>query len=87
MDKSRPEGQQPPGENSSPIRRDLRGMEPPQPMIEILTALERMESGGQLVALLPHRPIHLLPRLEAAGHHYTMEQRDSDTWELKVTKS
>ncbi len=82
---------QPPGgpgsaDQAAAVELELRDMEPPQPMIEILSALEKLRPGEQLVALLPHKPIPLFPRLEEAGCLYSIRQRDDDGWELRITK-
>ncbi len=69
-----------------PVQLDLRDLEPPQPMVKILAALESMEPGGQLLALLSRKPVYFLPHLEEANHSHTLHQRDEITWELRITK-
>lgn len=81
-----PSGEPGPADRAAAVELELRDMEPPQPMIEIFSALEKLKPGEQLVALLPHKPIPLFSRLEEAGCAYTIEQRDDDGWELRVTK-
>ena len=71
---------------ADPIQLDLRESEPPQPMIQVLTTLERMNSGDQLVALLPRKPAYLLPQLEEEGHQVTLAQQDDGSWELRLIK-
>jgi uncharacterized protein (DUF2249 family) len=46
---------------------DVRGLEPPQPMLRILEALTALPNGGELRARLDRRPMHLYPELEARG--------------------
>lgn len=65
---------------------DLRDLEPPGPMVAIFQALANLEPGGTLEALLPRRPIYLLPQLEEQGHRYELDQIDAMTWRLRVTK-
>ncbi|MEE8433632.1 MAG: DUF2249 domain-containing protein [bacterium] len=65
---------------------DLREMEPPQPMIEIMAALEGMAPGAELVALLPRKPVYLLPHLEGKVRSYTLEEKAEDCWELRLIK-
>ena len=55
-------------------------------MVRILSALEPLESGEHLVALLSRKPIYFLPLLEEAHHAFTIAQRDNETWELRITK-
>lgn len=52
-----------------PIQRmDNRDLDPPEPMVRILAALETMERGQVLSALLCREPIFLLPELAKRGH-------------------
>jgi uncharacterized protein (DUF2249 family) len=46
---------------------DARGLEPPQPMVKILEALQALPHGGVLRAFTDRRPMHLYPMLEARG--------------------
>ncbi len=46
---------------------DLRGLEPPEPMVRILTALQEGGPGAVLCARLPRRPNLLFPRLDERG--------------------
>lgn len=56
---------------------DARGLEPPEPMLRILSAVEALPAGGVLRARTDRRPIHLLPELEARGvQHESTEQAD-----------
>jgi hypothetical protein len=43
-------------------------MEPPQPLVEILAALEAMPAGEVLFALLGREPVFLFPELKTRGH-------------------
>ena len=65
---------------------DLREMEPPQPMVEIMAALKGMASGAVLVALLPRKPVYLLPHLEGKVSSYTLEEKEEACWELRLIK-
>jgi uncharacterized protein (DUF2249 family) len=46
---------------------DNRGLEPPEPMIRILDALEHLGSGEVLEALNERDPVFLYPELQARG--------------------
>ncbi|MGE3308761.1 MAG: DUF2249 domain-containing protein [Limisphaerales bacterium] len=46
---------------------DARGLEPPEPMVRILEALNTLDDGAELHASTDRRPIHLLPLLEQRG--------------------
>ena len=49
--------------NETAVNIDARGLEPPQPMVVILEALERLPEGAALRACTDRRPIHLYPLL------------------------
>lgn len=53
--------------NVEVIDLDLRGQEPPQPMVRILEALAGLPQGASLRAHTDRRPIHLLPLLDERG--------------------
>lgn len=55
---------------------DVRGLEPPQPMVRILEELERLEPGRQIEVLHERRPMFLYPQLDERGFtHETDEPR------------
>ncbi len=60
-----------------PARRiDVRGLEPPQPMVRILEELERLEPDQTLEVLHERRPVFLYPQLDERGFaHETEEPR------------
>ncbi|MGH9770577.1 MAG: DUF2249 domain-containing protein [Candidatus Acidiferrales bacterium] len=47
---------------------DNRELDPPEPMVRILAAIEAMKEGEVLSALLCREPIFLLPELAKRGH-------------------
>lgn len=47
---------------------DNRDLDPPEPMVRILAALETMQQGQVLSALLCREPLFLLPELAKRGH-------------------
>lgn len=56
---------------------DVRGLEPPQPMVKILETLETLPAGGEIRARTDRRPMHLYAELEARGFTgQTEEQTD-----------
>jgi uncharacterized protein (DUF2249 family) len=55
----------------SQIQVDNRGLQPPQPMVRILTALASMDDGGELVALMDREPLLLYPELQRRGFTWT----------------
>lgn len=59
---------------------DARGLEPPEPMLRILSALGALAAGGVLRARTDRRPIHLLPELEARGVRQESEEQSDGSW-------
>jgi uncharacterized protein (DUF2249 family) len=56
---------------------DARGLEPPQPLVKILEAVETLPAGAQLQAHTDRRPMHLYSHLEERGFAgETEEQAD-----------
>lgn len=49
---------------------DNRDLDPPEPMVRILAAIEEMEPGQVLGALLCREPMFLLPELAKRGHSW-----------------
>ena len=65
---------------------DARGLEPPEPMLRILSALETLPAGGVLRARTDRLPVHLLPELETRGvRHESTEQRDG-SWIITLRR-
>jgi uncharacterized protein (DUF2249 family) len=59
------------------VNLDVRGLEPPQPMIRILEVVTALPVGAELRARTDRRPLHLYSRLEERG--YSAEtQEESD---------
>lgn len=49
---------------------DNRDLDPPEPMVRILAAIESMKQGEVLSALLCREPTFLLPELAKRGHRW-----------------
>jgi len=56
------------------LRLDLRGLEPPEPLVRILEALSRLPASSDLEARTDRRPLHLYAQLERRG--YTAESTE-----------
>ncbi|MBP8845969.1 MAG: DUF2249 domain-containing protein [Thermoanaerobaculia bacterium] len=57
---------------------DVRGLEPPEPMVRTLAALESLPPGATLVQLNERVPQFLLPRLEEHGFVYEIREQSPD---------
>lgn len=66
---------------SSPL--DLRGLQPPEPIVRIFEALERAPRTP-LRAILPHEPVPLYGLLRERGFAYTGAQRADGGFELLI---
>ncbi len=57
---------------------DVRGLEPPEPMVRTLEALETLPAGATLVQLNVRVPQFLLPKLEERGFTYEVRRQGDD---------
>lgn len=72
----------------TPIRYlDNRDLDPPEPLVRTLAAVEEIEPGEVLCSLLCREPVFLLPKLAERGHewHGAFEP-DGTTFKLLVRK-
>lgn len=64
---------------------DNRDLEPPEPMVQILAALETMQEGEVLSALLCRKPTFLIPEIEKRGHIWRGDfEPDGKTYKILV---
>jgi uncharacterized protein (DUF2249 family) len=67
------------------VRLDNRDLEPPEPMVRILGAAEKLQPGETLSALLRREPVFLFPQLEKRGYRWLGGfSPDGATYELTV---
>lgn len=67
------------------VRLDNRELEPPEPMVRILGAAEKLAPGATLTALLRREPVFLFPQLEKRGYRWLGGfLPDGATYELTV---
>lgn len=65
---------------------DNRGLEPPQPMMRTLAALEDLEAGQQLVILNDRRPMFLFEQLDEMGYLYLTEQQEDGSYRVTISR-
>lgn len=58
---------------------DLSDLDPPQPMVRILSELETMSPGEVLFAVLAREPLFLFPELSKRGHKWAGNYDTSGT--------
>jgi uncharacterized protein (DUF2249 family) len=63
---------------------DVRGLEPPEPMVRTLAALETLPPGGTLVQINQRTPQFLLPQLESRGFRYEVQEVDPEEVRLII---
>lgn len=67
------------------VELDNRDLDPPEPMVQILAAAERLGPGETLSSLLRREPVFLFPQLEKRGFRWLGGFRpDGATYELTV---
>ena len=67
------------------VKLDNRDLDPPEPMVRILAAAEKLGPGETLSALLRREPVFLFPQLEKRGFHWLGGFLPDDaTYELTV---
>ncbi len=57
---------------------DVRGLEPPEPMVRTLAALDRLPKGDTLVQVNVREPRFLLPQLQERGFTWEVREQDPD---------
>lgn len=67
------------------IELDNRDLDPPEPMVRILAAADKLRPGETLSALLRREPVFLFPQLEKRGFRWLGGfTQDGATYELTV---
>jgi tRNA 2-thiouridine synthesizing protein A len=63
---------------------DNRGLEPPQPMMRILEALEELPDNATLLAINEREPLFLYPELAARGYCYTTTPHPDGSFHITI---
>ncbi|WP_458414337.1 DUF2249 domain-containing protein [Schinkia sp. CFF1] len=68
------------------MKLDNRGLEPPQPMMRTLAALEELPNGEELIINNDRRPMFLYAELDERGYsHETIELEDG-SFQITIRK-
>ena len=59
---------------------DARGLEPPEPLIRILCALEFLPQGSHLRAITDREPCHLFGEAQQRGFRYECKAQPDGSW-------
>lgn len=65
---------------------DVRGLEPPQPLLKIFEILENLKGDEALYITHERKPVHLYPKLKDAGYKFLTEETSEDLYTIKVWK-
>ena len=68
------------------IELDNRGLEPPEPMVRTLEAINRLGPGGRIVGHFDRRPMFLLPKLDDMGFSYVVTQKEDGSATLVISR-
>ncbi|HYK74813.1 MAG TPA: DUF2249 domain-containing protein [Pseudoneobacillus sp.] len=63
---------------------DNRGLEPPQPMMRTLAALENLNENETLTIINDRRPMFLYEQLEELGFRNHTEQQDDGSFKIEI---
>lgn len=65
---------------------DNRGLEPPEPMLRVLEALEGLGDDDLLVVRNDRRPLFLYPELEARGFAHETEPLEDGSVRIRIRR-
>lgn len=65
---------------------DNRGLEPPQPMMRTLAALEDLDRGQTLIIINDRRPMFLFEQLDEQGYLYLTEQQEDGSYKVTISR-
>jgi len=68
------------------VHLDNRGLQPPQPMLRILAAADRLAPGGVIIAHNDRAPVYLYPELEARGLQWETELQPDGSAIIRIRR-
>ncbi len=66
---------------------DVRGLEPPEPLVRILDALEKLPAGATLHAHTDREPCHLFGEAEQRGFRSECRNQTDGSWITALTRA
>ncbi|WP_316569839.1 DUF2249 domain-containing protein [Neobacillus sp. YIM B06451] len=63
---------------------DNRGLEPPQPMMRTLKALEKLKDNETLTIINDRRPMFLYEQLEELGFNQRTEEQNDGSFKIEI---
>ena len=71
---------------SRSIRLDVRGLEPPQPMVRVLQEAERLKRGAELEVHHDRRPTFLYPQLDDRGFVHETDEPEPGLVRIRIRR-
>ena len=65
---------------------DVRGLEPPEPMVRVLARIESLPADGVLDVIHDRHPIFLYPQLDARGFAYEAEEQATGRVHIRIRR-
>ncbi|MGH7300488.1 MAG: DUF2249 domain-containing protein [Candidatus Rokuibacteriota bacterium] len=65
---------------------DVRGLEPPQPMVRVLEEIDRLGSGAELEVRHDRRPIFLYPQLDERGFMHETDEPEPGLVRIRIRR-
>ena len=72
---------------ATPTVIDVRGLEPPQPMVKVLEAIDRLEPGVELEVRHDRRPTLLYPLLDERGYVHDTDEPEPGLVRIRIRRS
>lgn len=70
----------------APVVLDVRGLEPPQPMVSVLEAADRLGPGECLEVLHDRRPVFLYPQLDDRGFAHETDETSAGLVRIRIRR-
>ena len=74
------------GQADRPLVIDVRGLEPPGPMVRILEAIERLNTGEIIEVLHERRPLFLYPQLDERGFVHETDEPEAGVVRIRIRR-
>jgi len=66
---------------------DVRGLEPPQPMVAVLERLESLAPGETLIVIHDRRPVFLYPQLDERGFTHRTDEAEPGVIRITIERA
>jgi uncharacterized protein (DUF2249 family) len=75
-----------PARTRTDLTLDVRGLEPPQPMVAVLEHLDTLVPGQTLVVIHDRRPMFLYPQLDDRGFEHQTEEPEPGIVRIRIRR-